>query len=131
MNNSKLKVKAVLICDNVITEKDTGKNSLIGIFENINAKQFPATHPRLYVYVTFTEALGKYNFRLELVNIENNQLAYPGSEILGVESSDIAAHCNLVFGINSLRLEQPGKYEFRLFVNGEICETRSMNVNKV
>ncbi len=131
MNNSKPKVKAMLVCDNVITENISGKNSLIGIFENINAKQFPAVHPALYVYINFTEALGRYNFRLELINIENDEHIYPGADITGLESNDIAAHYNLVFTINRLKFEKPGKYEFRLFADGEICDTRAINVKQI
>ena len=131
MNNSKLKVKAMLMCDKVITENNTGKNSLIGVFENISAKQFPAVHPELYVYVNFTEALGTYNFRLELINIENGESVFPGTEIPNVISNDITMYCNLVFLLSMLNFEQSGKYEFRLFVNGEICETKAINLKQI
>ncbi|MDD5408816.1 MAG: hypothetical protein PHC71_01830 [Candidatus Omnitrophica bacterium] len=131
MSVSKLKVKAMLICDNVMTEQGSGKNSLLGVFENIDAKQFPVVHPTLCVYICFTEALGKYNFRLELVNTEDNQPVYPGSVITGVESSDIMMPHNLVFKINMILLQKPGKYEFRLFANEEICETSTINVRQI
>ncbi|MDD2680053.1 MAG: hypothetical protein PHO03_04580 [Candidatus Omnitrophica bacterium] len=128
MSNPRPTIKVMLMCDNVITENITGKNSLIGIFESINAKQFPVVHPSLCVYISFTEALGKYDFRLELISIENKEPVYPGSAIMDLESSDITAYYNLVFRLNMLKFERPGKYEFRLLANGEICEIKTLNV---
>jgi len=131
MNNSKLNVKAILICDNVATDGQSGKNTLYGIFDNINAKQFPAIHRSLCVFVNFTEALGQYRFRLELVNVENNNPVFPGAEILDVVCPDIELHYSLVFQINELKFDVPGKYEFRLFANGQICETSTIRIKQI
>src|SRR3972149_6201829 len=43
-------LNAMLICDMTIREEVTGKTSLIGIFENIEARQFPVRQGLLCVY---------------------------------------------------------------------------------
>ena len=43
MPNPTPKVNAMLICDTIITDKMTGKKSLIGIFENLTAARLPVT----------------------------------------------------------------------------------------
>jgi hypothetical protein len=130
MSDSKPQVKAMLICDSVITEKGTEKNSLIGIFENINAKSFPCTHFSLAVYINFTDALGKYKFRLELADVENNMIIGHG-ETLEIEYKDKLASNNLAFVLNMLKFNRSGKYEFRFFSNGEICEIKPFNVKQI
>ena len=127
MHCVKPKIKAMLVCDNVITESKTEKNSLIGIFEAINAPKFPCRHHHLAVYVSFSEALGQCEFKLELIRLDNGQSVFPGQSI-SVEASDKHSVYNLVFRIGGLVFDQPGKYEFRLFASGEICETKTINL---
>ncbi|MFH1317874.1 MAG: hypothetical protein ABIH71_02525, partial [Candidatus Omnitrophota bacterium] len=78
MSNIHPKLNAMLLCDSIITEIGTNKKSLIGIFENITANNFPCKHFKLSVYIKFTSAQGKYNFRLELVDLSSNKIIGKG-----------------------------------------------------
>lgn len=129
MGSPRPNVKAMLICDAVITEQNTNKNSLIGIFENINTQNFPCIHQRLYVYVNFTDVLGQYKVRLELADVENN-VTIGHAELPEIGYNDKLASNNLVFVLEMLNFKHAGKYEFRFFANGEICETKPFNVRQ-
>jgi hypothetical protein len=131
MGNSKPKVRAMLVCDHIITEGNSGKNSLIGVFETINVPLLPAVHPVLYVYVSLTEALGKYDFRLELINPEDKQVMLEDAAIHGVEIKNESGSFSLVFAFKMLTFDRDGKYEFRLFANEELCEKIAINLKKV
>ena len=90
------KANAMLICDYVITERSTNKKSLIGIFENIGAHQFPCTHFALSVYIKLTEAQGVYDFRLELVNLRDDKLIGKSDMPKPVSiSNPLATHVNV------------------------------------
>ena len=52
-------VLAMLVCDQIITDRLTGKQSLIGMFSKVHAVAFPATHPQLCVFVALTDGHGK------------------------------------------------------------------------
>src|SRR3989338_11527853 len=114
------KTNAMLICDYVITEQGTNKKSLIGIFENITAPQFPMTHYSLSVYVKLTDAQGDYQFRLELVDLKTNgvlaQCALPQSVHIGnpLETRE------LVFNLRGLKFSQAGQCEFQIYANDHI-----------
>jgi len=54
-------VLAVLVCDSVILESQTGKQSIIGIFDNIHAAQAPFSQ-RVGFYARLTDAEGEYKF---------------------------------------------------------------------
>lgn len=130
MQPPKPNVKAILICDNIITEQGTGKNSLIGIFENINAKKFPCRHGNLGVYINFNDAVGRYRFKLELVDLENNKiLGYIESQEL--EYKDKLTSNNLVLVLKDLIFEHPGRYEFRFSANTELSEIKTFNVKQI
>ena len=124
------KVNAMLICDKTITEVGTNKKSLIGIFENINAYNFPCTHPFLSVYIKLTDANGRYKFSLELVDLENHKPIGRGELPKPVDIKDPLITRDLVFNLAALKFSHPGKYEFRIFANDRICGQKTFLVNK-
>lgn len=120
---------AFLICDYAIREEGTGKISLIGIFENINVRRFPARHGLLCVYAKLTDAEGGYDIRLELVRLED--MSVIGEGILTMAIEDRNAPSELVFQLGGLVFERPGRYEFRLSANGRSVAIKSFNVVQV
>jgi uncharacterized protein YegP (UPF0339 family) len=125
-------VKAMLVCDNIIIEAVTNKESLIGIFEQINTPNFPVIHYLLGVYVKFTNAQGMYRFRLELRELETDKIIGFG-ETPEIECRDKLASIELPFKLGGLKFEHPGRYEFRLLANNAPCEggTKTFEVIKI
>ena len=131
MSGSKPIVNAMLICDKVITEVGSNKKSLIGVFENISALKFPCIHHFLSVYIKLTDANGKYVFRLELIDLEDDKIigkAEMPKEI--VVTNPLAIH-DLVFNLAGLKFERPGKYEFRIYANEEVFGQKTFLVRKI
>jgi len=124
------KLNAMLICDYVITEHGTNKKSLIGIFENVSAAQFPATHPSLTVYVKLTEAQGHYRFRLDLVDLQTDTAVAKCDLPNELRIDNPLATRELVFNLRGLRFAHPGDYEFRIFANDEVFGQKTFLVNK-
>lgn len=120
-------LNAMLICDTVITDRNTGKNSVIGIFDRIWAGSFPATHPSLTVYARIIDAQGQYVFKLELVNLTNNQ-TIGGGTIPPVEVRDRMVPHDLVFGLHGLTFPTDGRYEFRLYADDHFVGSHSFQV---
>ncbi len=70
-----LKVNAFHICENLIIEDGTQKVSLIGIFENINAQNFPAVYPQVTIFAAFEgDKPGPYEIELKLSDKEGEIL---------------------------------------------------------
>jgi hypothetical protein len=67
-NLPKPDVLAMLVCDQIITDRLTGKQSLIGMFSRIHAMGFPATHPQLCVFVALTDGHGKTDLSIRVVD---------------------------------------------------------------
>ncbi len=122
--------EAMLLCDSIITEIGTNKKSLIGIFENISTIIFPCSHYRLGVYIKFANAEGKYNFKLELLDLENNQIIGQGS-IPELAISDRLGSYELVFNLDGLVFKHSGKYDFRVSYDGVIFANKTFNVSEL
>ena len=127
MAAAKPMIKAILVCDHIITEAGTNKKSLIGVFENITVLKFPYRHPLFSVYVKLTDASGKYRVRIELVDLKQNKIIGKG-EIFSMDFPDKLSHYELTFNFGGLRFNHAGKYEFRIYVNDEFLDSKDFNV---
>lgn len=116
-------VVAMLVCDQVIMEYGTGKKSLIGIFENINAAVFPAP-TRLGIYAKLVDAEGDYKFLLRLVNLKDEskvaEILADGKGIRREGAAELILNAGLVF-------PEPGKYELQLYANDAFLHRITMN----
>jgi hypothetical protein len=106
----------MFLCDSVIQDAQTTKKSLIGIFTQVNAIGFP-TVVNVSVFARLTDAEGKYRFRLDVVNLNENKtivsLPTPGD----LEAPNQLAFVELVMQVQGLPIPSPGKYEFQLWGN--------------
>lgn len=107
-------VSAMVLCDVAITEQETNKKTLVGIFHRVNANVFPVSQ-RMSMYVQLTDAQGIYIFRIEVADVDRDS-------ILGMVTSNPIEVPNrlepfdFVFPI-TVGIPAPGLYEFRLYAN--------------
>ena len=99
----------------MITDRQTNKKSLIGVFENLNAIRFP-TSINLAVYAKLADAQGKYDFRIRLVRLKDDVMLTE-LEIKGVEVADQLKSPELAINMTGFQIPEPGKYEFQLYAN--------------
>lgn len=114
MNLPKPDVLAMLVCDQIITDRLTGKQSLIGMFSRIHAMGFPATHPQLCVFVALTDGHGKTDLTIRVV--DSNEARPPIVEGKGsVTFKDPRTIANLFLQFHGLVFPQPGEYRVQLY----------------
>ena len=128
-NGIKPILKAMLLCDQTIVEEGSHKRTLIGLFDRIKSINFPTTHPSMSIYVQFREIEGVFNFTLELVNIADGK-PINCAVIKDFNVQDKSRDCELVFNLMSVKFENPGDYEFRIYVNDFIFGQKSFKVLK-
>ena len=123
-------VQAFLVCDQVIEDSLTKKKSLIGLFTHLQALNFPFQHQHMGLYFCLTDAEGNYRFDIDLVYVNTEQL------ICRTTLPDIVIADRLQisdFGINipSLIFPAPGRYEFRLRMEGHLIAQKDFNVMQI
>ena len=104
---------AFIVCDQVITDRKTGKKSVIGAFSRITANDFPACHPSLSLYVALSSSSGTGKVSVEFVQEKTDEALFR------IHSNDLVLKgpnhvIELVFELRSLTFPSPGIYLFRL-----------------
>lgn len=107
-----------------------GKLNILGIFDTVYAEQYPAAHPEMKLVVRFgihPAEIGQqkhieiqlrtdqgqrvFQFTVELALEPKEGQQIPAGEMITTDS---------ILGINGLRIDAAGTYEFVILVNGEV-----------
>jgi hypothetical protein len=120
---------AMLLCDYVIEDKQTNKKSLIGLFSNISAKQFPASHHRMNVFVVLSDGHGDYRGELRCINADDESQI---STMKGpVPFPDPNAVLELNFELFGLTFPNPGDYLMQFLCDDEIVIQRKITLTEL
>jgi hypothetical protein len=120
---------AIVICDQIIEDKLTGKKSLIGIFIQIGTQNFPCRHPQICVFVSLTEGRGQSAARLRIVHDESNHVV---AEVNGtIQFPDINVVVELNFNLVGLVFPEPGMYSIEFYCDDAIILERRFTVSHV
>ena len=116
-----MQVEILAICDSANDYQ--GRLCLLGAFDIIHARTFPATHSlcAIALRLRFTRIEnGNHSVRLHFVNEDGELILPPLETQLGVDCSEEigSASTNLVLAVQSLPLERPGDYAINLAVDG-------------
>ena len=117
---------AFLVCDHIITEVGTNKRTIVGVFEVIFAQEFPHTHG-IGLYYKFTDASGDYVFRFDLVDLDQNKVigSIPTNKLT---VQDPLQAYELVIAQIGTSFPHPGRYEFQVYANDQICGQKTLTV---
>lgn len=120
---------ALIVCDQIVVDDSTKKRSLFGLFNSVNAPEFPMTLVHLCVFASVTNING--NVRLEL-RCTNETLSDP---ILAVPCNASANNpcdtLDLGFEFDNFTFPRPGLYCFELHWDGEIILSTRFNVRRL
>ena len=120
-------LQAIVVCDTIIEDRNTGKKSLIGIFTHLASKAFPCNYPSMSIYFCITDAAGTYTFMLRLIHLDQDKQIAEGT----LPPIEIKDRLQIVdYGITMLRVQfqVPGRYDFRLFANDEFIGNKDFVV---
>ena len=122
-------VLALILCDQIITDRITGKQSLIGMFSTINSFQFPVVQPQLSVYVALTDGRGKTPLTIRIVDSEDARPPLvQGTGI--VEFRNPRAIANLALQFHGLRFPEPGEYRAQLLCEDTLLREARLTLRK-
>ncbi len=118
-NRPKPDVLALLICDQIITDRLTGKVSLIGMFSKVHGRRFPAAHPTMAVFVALTDGHGKTELTIRIVDANDARPAIVEGKGF-VDFKDPRAIAHLALQFNGLRFPESGEYRVQLWSGNEL-----------
>ena len=107
-----------VLCDDV-RQENNGKFILIGLFEAINARKFPATHQTLFVVNRWCKGQGSFLQKIKIVNSKDKSIVFQTGE-QAFELKDIDGHHTLISKVNNLVFSGPGKYWVEVLIDGDL-----------
>ncbi len=117
--------RAILFADSIITEEETQKKSLIGIYSHVIVPKLPR-RKILNVYAQIADAKGEYVFTIELVRLNADTLVHRG-QIGPLLAPDPLQPMEIVLKLPCF-FEHYGEYEFRILHQGKIFASRVLSL---
>lgn len=116
-----------MTCDGVHIDPGSGKHTLLGVFSNIKARQFPVTHPRMMWFLTLSDVpVGVHRIRI----LFGFSLQDPKEIVVRqFESKSPIQRINLINEIRNLRFDQPGDYSITIEIDDEPILVTSLPVS--
>lgn len=108
---------ALILCDSAIVDETSKKKTLVGIFDRILVERFPATHRPLTIYARLTDAEGRYDFRVDYVQVKTDKILAQG-KLAGIDIPDRLTPFEILLTPPPIPIPEPGQYEFRVWANG-------------
>ena len=108
----------MLLCNQTIIEAETGKLSIIGIFDNIEMDRFPGWFPIFTAFLQLTDGIGAYKITIEVWDLQRGEVLASVTST-GIEFDDRADKVNLMIPVPSLLLQHPGRYDVVVLTDGQ------------
>ena len=110
-----------------------GKLNIMGMFDAIHAAGFPVTHPQMQLVIRFeaSAAEARQSKRVDVKFMDEDGkivFALGGNLTLGESRGGERLRVDHILGFAAVRLEKPGHYEFKIFVNGEPIKDVALKV---
>ncbi len=105
-------------------QDNNSKLTIVGTFDSIHAKVFPATHAACTVACRLRFAAketGEHDFKLRLIDANGKETIQPiqGNINITTPPNGQFVTINIVVNFNQLKFETPGRYSFELYIDGD------------
>lgn len=117
---------SLILCDQIIDDRLTGKKSAIGLFNTVWIGSLPGRLHQVSVMASLTEISGRTPLELRLVRDADNAVLMRSQGTL--EAPSPLAVVDLVFSMQGIPIAAPGQYAFELHARDEILGRRRFHV---
>ncbi|MCK6483346.1 MAG: hypothetical protein HUU22_03420 [Phycisphaerae bacterium] len=121
---------ALVVCDTIYREQPGNKTALVGLFNNIRARSFPVTHPRMAVFASVTGLREGSRVKLEIVHGETDRLVVVAEGPLP-DGATPTAIADLNFVLTDVVFPEEGRYYIRFWGNDHLLLMRPFDVRRI
>jgi hypothetical protein len=112
----------MILCDQVITDVESNKKSLIGIFDQVEAVALPCVVHELHVYLSLTDGHGTLATAIACVTVDEGEELFRGEA--EVEFASPLETVELHFVFPHARFPRTGEYRFQFSAGDQILVER-------
>jgi hypothetical protein len=118
---------AMIPCDHVHVDPQTGKLYLMGPFFEASVESVPFTFGAIALYVVLTNARGPHIASVSILDPDDEELPDLAQEI-ALDFSDEKQRFQFFFSFENVVFDQAGEHLFVLRLSGEIVGTCRLNI---
>jgi hypothetical protein len=122
-------VLAMILCDMIITDNESNKKSLIGLFDRVESPAMPCLVNELHVYVCLTDGHGSLPVSIACIAADDGDELFRGHA--DVEFLDPLQVVELHFVFPHAQFPRAGEYRFQFFADGVLLRERKFFVSFV
>jgi hypothetical protein len=118
----------LMLCDQIIIDRDSMKPSLIGLFTAMVCGQFPSPPRQIEVFADLTDGQGEIDLDLVVTHMETNEqlMTYSMTQEFPTPLHVVRAR----FRLPAFSFPAAGTYLFELHAAGEVICHRRVNVHQ-
>lgn len=120
-------VKALYLCDDVLSDPTRSKPHLIGVLNAIRPPAFPHVLKKLCVFAQLIGGHGEVRCMIRVVHAANRDLTYESNEF-PLRFTDRRQTRYFVLRIEDIALQEPGEYWVELHCNGEFVDDAILRI---
>ena len=114
---------AAMVCDTVIIDARTGKGTVVGIFDMINALEYPVRHDRLCVFCQLTNGRGRVDVHADIIDLEDDEKLLYRNQVQA-EFVDVRQVANVILEFVGLVFPHPGEYRVQVLTGTDFLGER-------
>jgi hypothetical protein len=120
-------VLAMMLCDMIITDVESSKKSLIGLFDRVESPAMPCLLNELHVYLCLTDGHGTLPVSISCIAVDEGEELFRGQA--EVEFCDPLQVVELHFVFPNVQFPRPGQYRFQFMAEGNLLRERKFFVS--
>ena len=120
-------VQSFILAEHVYQEAQTGKKVIAGTFQNITTLTFPVVLPKAFIYLALTNARGKLNLQVRVVDLTDDSVLLKSDVVKG-EVPDPLLTAEMVMELPGLQFRHPGQYAVEAYCNEQRIAGLRINV---
>lgn len=106
-----------VLCDDVRRE-DNGKFILLGLFETIGAREFPAAHPTLFIVNGWIGGVGSFRQYSRILDPGGQEIARDQETVFHLAT--LKSRHSVIARFANLELPQAGEYAVEILLDGDL-----------
>jgi hypothetical protein len=119
-------VLAMILCDLIITDVESNKKSLIGLFDRVETATVPCVVNELHLYLSLTDGHGRLPVAIACISVDEGEELFRGQA--EVEFADPLQVVELHFVFPNAQFPRPGEYRFQFLTDGVLLRERKFFV---
>lgn len=118
----------MVLCDLVITDAETNKKSLIGLFDRVETAVLPCVVRELHLYLCLTDGHGAVPIAVGCLAPDGEEMFWGRTEVRFADPLEVV---ELHFVFPEARFPGAGEYRFQLLADGLLLRERKFFVSRI